>query len=182
MPNSTSELTVDSSSPKVSTLDGSSSISSLLEVVEKVYSLTGASYRSFLDVVSTPDWTPVETGVEVIFGNSGFPISAGQTLYITVLTDSVREAVEIPLPAVTMTELYVSSGGTAPGSGQTYTYTVMKNGVATALSATISGTSTDVQSDTGETVVFSAGDLFALRVVTSASAAQAYHSFGVKIA
>lgn len=181
MPNVASELTVDSSSHKVSTLDATSSAISSLEVTARVYSLTGASYRPFMDVDSTPDWTVVPTGVEVIFGNSGFPVSANKTLYITVMTDSDIEAVQIPLPSVTMTELYVSSGGTPPSSGQTYTYTVMKNGVATALIATISGTSEEAE-DTGETVVFSAGDLFALRVVTSASAAQAYHSFGVKIA
>ncbi len=59
---------------------------------------------------------------------------------------------------------------TAPGSGKSYAYTLMKNGVATALTATVSNTSTTA-SDTSNTVSVSAGDTLTLRCVPSGTPA-----------
>jgi hypothetical protein len=144
--------------------------------------VTGASYFSKIDVINPVDNTvsPIG-GPDVIFGGSGFPITAGQTLYIGTVVDSVEASVRMPMPQVTMTELYVASA-VSPGGGQTFTYTVMKNGVATALTAQISGSGTEA-SDTNpaHSVTFSATDKFSLRVVTSGGSATAYHTYSVKI-
>lgn len=55
---------------------------------------------------------------------------------------------------------------TAPGASKSYAYTVMKNGVATALTCTVSGTSLAAQ-DLSNTVTFAAGDTISLRAAPS---------------
>lgn len=53
---------------------------------------------------------------------------------------------------------------TAPGAGKNFTYTVMVNGVASALTCTIADANTDAE-DTTHTVAIVAGDRIALRSV-----------------
>lgn len=174
-------LTPDSRSTVVST-SGDSFVARLIQTASNALFeelSSRPSYFSRIDATSTPDFTETSQGVEVIFGNSGVPVTAGKTLYIGTILDSSESAVRIPMPAVTITELYVACS-TAPGSNQTFTYTVMKNGVATALSAQISGSGVS-SSDTGESISFSAGDTLSVRVVTSAAAATAYHSYAIKV-
>lgn len=69
--------------------------------------------------------------------------------------------------AATLTGLSVKLE-TAPGGVASRTYTVMKNGVATALTVTITGASTTA-SDTTTQVFFSAGDFISLQASSSGS-------------
>lgn len=69
---------------------------------------------------------------------------------------------------------------TSPGVGQTYTYTVMKNGVATTITCTISGAAATTASDLTHTVTVAAGDTYSVRMVESATAVPSHHKFGLQ--
>jgi len=58
--------------------------------------------------------------------------------------------------------------GAEPGSGNSYAFTIRKNGAATNLSVTISGTDTESTTDTDE-VSFAAGDLISIESVPTSS-------------
>ncbi len=140
-----------------------------------VFSYTGGSYFSRLDTISPVDNTQAPTGgVELIFGNSGFPINAGETLYIGTVVDADWAAAGIPMPAMTLSSIVVACSQ-APGGGQTFDYAVMKNGSATGMTAQISGTGRFAHI-TGA-VAFNYGDSFTLRVIASAGAATCNHSY-----
>lgn len=67
----------------------------------------------------------------------------------------------------------------APGSGRSYQYTLMVNGVATALDTTVNGTSTTA-SDTTHSVNINAGDTLTMRSLPTGTPATASNiSFGV---
>jgi hypothetical protein len=56
----------------------------------------------------------------------------------------------------------------APSSGDSYAFTLRKNGVSTGLDCTITDLGTSC-SDTGATVAYSAGDVMALQVVPTSN-------------
>lgn len=142
---------------------------------------SGMSYYPRIDYINTPDFSeiPSPEGFDVILGTTGFSVAGGDTVYLTTAIDLAYEVVRVRLPACTMSELFVSVTD-APGLGHSFTYHVLKNGSATSLGATISGTSTEA-SITGQTVTFSGGDYFAIRVVTSAGSTTTYHGYSTKI-
>lgn len=74
--------------------------------------------------------------------------------------------------------LYVEATS-APGDGESYVYTVLKNGLATGITVTISGDSETVDSIETD-VSFDAEDTLAVRVVTSSGAAQCDHNATAK--
>lgn len=135
------------------------------------------SFVSRLDFFSTPDFTEPPSGdVDVIFGNSGFPVGGNSTVYIGAVVDTSLSAVEIPLSARTISSLIVACS-VAPGAGS-YTYTVMKNGVATSITCSITGSG--VSSSSSNSVAFSAGDKFCLRLVASGGQTS-HHSYSVEV-
>ena len=133
----------------MSKMSVNSTTPSTLQVLNNTMAHLGVTYYSRMDTISIPDFTipPSPDGADVIFGTSGFQVSANQTVYISTIIDTTYAAVAVPMPAVTMTELYVACS-VAPGSGQSVVYTVLKNGVATNLATTISGSGVSA-SDTG---------------------------------
>jgi hypothetical protein len=64
---------------------------------------------------------------------------------------------------------------TAPGAGQSFTYTVCVNGTPSAMTATISGASSFLAYTSANPVAFSNADAITVRLVTSAGAATANH-------
>lgn len=135
------------------------------------------SFVSRFDFVSTPDFSIIPSGdIDVIFGNSGFPVSASTTVYIGAVVDSASSAVEIPLSARTISSLVVACS-VAPGGGS-YTYTVLKNGTPTSITCSITGSG--VSSSSANSVVFSAGDKFCVKLVTSGGQ-ESYHSYSVEV-
>ena len=115
--------------------------------------------------------------VDLMIGGTQFSVSAGRTLFVGSTADNSEADVAVPVPALTITELYAYASS-APGTGETYTLTVRKNGVDTSLAATISGTSSSANDSAS--ISFSAGDRFSVSVVTSSGAATASISFSVK--
>ena len=73
----------------------------------------------------------------------------------------------------TLKNMYANSSG-APGAGQSFAYTLFKNGAAQTLTCTISDPDT-AANDTTNTVTVASGDRIAIRCVTSATAATKLH-------
>jgi hypothetical protein len=112
----------------------------------------------------------------VIFGadNSAPSTSATNYNHLTAnfpsswnSTQATRTTV-IPV-AVDLSNFYFEID-TQPGVGKSFAFTIMKNGVATALTVTISGTNTSAIDNT-HTVSFAAGDTVALQCVPSTTPA-----------
>jgi hypothetical protein len=81
--------------------------------------------------------------------------------------------------AGTISNLYVSASP-APGTGQSWTIWLEKNGANTALTCGISNTSTTC-SDTVDNVTYAAGDIMALKINGSASPSSSWISFSEKL-
>jgi hypothetical protein len=105
-----------------------------------------------------------------ITGNSNGQVTAGNTVYITqgIADATYADAAGIITDDGSITKLRLAVG-TAPGSGQSLTVTLYKNGAATDLTDTISGTSTTLSAT--DDISFSAGDTWAIQVTASAAAA-----------
>lgn len=120
---------------------------------------------------------------QMIGGNSTNTLAAGATAFIgigSVFTVSEQNA-QIPVPfAATLRNLFVRSAGTA-GVGETYTYTLQVNTVATALTAQIAGGSATTASDTTHSVTVAAGDLIDIKIVTSGGASVTTHNWSMEI-
>lgn len=123
----------------------------------------------------------VGSGAAVWTGHGG-AISSGQTVYLGGNTFNATEATAGPSPlpvAMTVSQLRVV-GSVAPGSGQSFVFTVRKNGSDTAQTATIADTDT-AAADTSNSVSFAAGDRISIKVVASGSAAGSTLSAAVRL-
>lgn len=108
-------------------------------------------------------------------------LAAGSTFYFGPLgpqTTNTLAPWSIAGKTGTITGFQISTTA-FPGSGQTYTYTIFKNGSATAITGTITGGASNTISVTGGSVSVSGYDNFQLRLVTSAGAAATLHSGNV---
>lgn len=178
MGNSSSSMTV--------TQAASNKSSTLLHTSTKMSEISG-SYFGRLDT-ATKVAVVQEGANNLLFGGTGFPVTGGSTVYIGTIVDTTETTARIAVPALNMFELRVSCSA-APGSAKTFTYCVMKNGVAqdgnggtTDLSATITGASdTSGHKTLATSIQFSGGDQFSLRVVATAGATTAYHSYSIKL-
>lgn len=146
-----------------------------------VFRLSGSSYFGRLNFNDPVDNTYVPvTGVDLIFGGTGFEVDGGTDLYVGSIIDTDRDAVAIPLPAISLTNLYVASS-IAPGTGETFTFTVYKGSTPTAMTTQISGSGTSA-SYSASTITFTAGEKFSVRIVTSAGAQTAFLTYSVRLA
>lgn len=91
--------------------------------------------------------------------------------------DTGRRA-KVTTPGV-IKNLYVQLNAVAPGAGKSYTYTIMKNGVATALQVVISDTNTS-GSNTTDSVAVAAGDNISVRITPSGTPAVPWSNWGVE--
>lgn len=111
-------------------------------------------------------------------GGSGTTIAAGSTRYLGS-GDHAEFSGDRPIVigklGVVLT-IYAAASA-APGVGQTFTYALMKNGVATSMTFTISGASATSGQSSSNSVAVAPTDYIELRVITSAGAAVAKHRF-----
>lgn len=77
--------------------------------------------------------------------------------------------IETPLPAGELSDLRVQSDQ-QPGEGQTYTFTVLVNGLATGITCTMSGALEDSCQDEINSVTIATGDQLLVQAVASAGA------------
>ena len=136
------------------------------------------SYQYFLQGVAdpggvTPPPAVVQAGSILPITEAG-GLGPGQTKYTWTWAGSTNEAdlyTSMVLPRdATLRALRVEVN-TPPGAGQSYTFTIRKNGVNTPLTVTIAGTAT-VGADMLHEVPCAAGDRISLQEIASAGAAQ----------
>lgn len=95
--------------------------------------------------------------------------------------NSTESKIYSPMPtAGTFKNLYVSLGS-APGAGTSYTFTLLKNSVATALTTTVSGTGT-TSNDTTDTVTVGAGDTVSIQATPTGTPGSAPCSWALSFA
>ncbi len=108
------------------------------------------------------------TGAILLAGNSGATaLVTNATRYGGFMYNSYNATdanIQTPMPACTVSNLYVTLAS-APGSGS-FTFTVLQNGNATAVTCVIS-TSATTCSDTSHSVSFTAGQLISLQLAPS---------------
>lgn len=100
-------------------------------------------------------------------------IAAGTTAYAMNDISTSEPAIyfRCPYPSCIIKNLEVYFGNGAPGAGQSYTCTLMKNGSPTSVTCTVSGAGVNSNQDITHQASYSQGDQFSIRIVTSAGAA-----------
>lgn len=125
---------------------------------------TGQSYRGRIDFDTPPVFSviPTPTGKELWMGTSGSPVPGAGTFFMgSGAADLDPVEVEMDLSAGSLTDFRVSCAK-PPGVGNTWVFTVMKNGQPTAMSCAVAGTSRKA-AYTAAAVTFAAGDVFTIR-------------------
>ena len=96
--------------------------------------------------------------------NSNFTYYLGT--YLTSSASPTESSVQQVMPvAGTVSNLAISLGS-APGSGNSWTFTIRKNGAATGVTCKVEG-STAKECTSSATVTFAAGDLLSLQATPS---------------
>lgn len=110
------------------------------------------------------------------YGSTG-TVPAGATRYMGAgQVQSGEELTYECIPrASTVKKAFIRVTG-APGASQTFTYTLRKNGVDTAMTGTISGAAAFSVTLTHAGISFAVNDLMAMKVVSSAGAAVVFHT------
>jgi hypothetical protein len=99
--------------------------------------------------------------------------AANSTFYVgsDINTTETFVYFRCPYPAAIIKNLEIYFGNGAPGAGQSYTCTLMKNGVATAVTCTVSGAGSNSAGDITHQASYTLGDQYSVRVVSSVGAA-----------
>lgn len=126
-------------------------------------------------------------GESVIIGScfNNATLAAGQTRYLSPMAASTLDATETNVYCIMPTagvfdNLYVASD-VAPGAGETYSATLVLNGVDQSLVATISNPSTSGTDTNGaHAVAVVAGDKVSIKMVASAGAVSTHICFGAR--
>jgi hypothetical protein len=108
--------------------------------------------------------------------NSISNVTAGSTVYLTPngqMTFAQQNSFICNKPGVVVGFNYFTT--VAPGAGQSFVYTVFKNGVATAMTATSSGAASFSASTSANPFTVAQNDQIDVQLVTSAGAASSIH-------
>jgi hypothetical protein len=118
--------------------------------------------------------------VKPIFGGNGSTAStSNSTQYLSLANISTSEIYFMISPAnYALTGFYVNVN-TAPGAGQTYTFTLRTGGVDSSVTCQISGASALACSDTTHSVSVTASSAIDVKMVSSSSAATTIVSWSV---
>lgn len=108
------------------------------------------------------------------FGSGGI-IPVNSTRYFCMDNAAAENSRQIPIShAGVIRNLYIHATA-APGAAETFVYTIMINGIATAITVTFAGALETEGNDVVNAVAVDAGDLITLRIVTSLNANATYH-------
>jgi len=111
-------------------------------------------------------------------------VTAGATRYLPSIQAFGESGPAESAESVMTTYLFTKAGvirdlvcwcGAVAGAGESFVYTVIKNGVATSITVTISGATERSDEDTTNTVAVDVGDRISVQVVNSAGGASTTH-------
>ena len=117
---------------------------------------------------------------DVLYSGSATTVAAASTAYFTANGINSLEAPAFVPPKTGVIFGYAVEVNSAPGAGQTFTYTPRISYADYGTSTTISGTSTYGVTSTS-VIPFSASNNLSLKIVTSTTAAAALHRAAIKI-
>lgn len=124
---------------------------------------------------SVSDWIPPgwlgRKGV-LRFGGTSSATAASTLYYDGGSFNANEQNSKYPVPFKCVARnLHTSTGtGNDPGVGNTYVYTIRKNGADTSITSTQSGAGSIASSDVSNEVAFAKADLLGMKLVTSAAA------------
>ncbi len=135
------------------------------------------------DAMFTVELESANTTDSIISGGTAATFDDTATDYLNLSEHATPE------PAENATEMLVTRSGTiqnlyiklrgSPGTGKSYAFTVRKNGADTALTATVSDTST-IANDTANSFTVVAGDRLTMKIVPSGTPSTIPGAFGVE--
>jgi parallel beta-helix repeat protein len=115
-----------------------------------------------------------DTSIFSVSGGSAIP--AGQTTFFGAgISNFNQDAVQIISGRQSQLYRIAVYSDNAPGAGESYTYTLYKNGAATATVLTIAGASSFVSEIIQNGMTLLESDSYCLQLVASGAAATAYH-------
>jgi len=129
------------------------------------------------------DYNPANKAI--IGGCAGGQFPPNTTAYLTPIGSSANHG-----PQVRAEQYFPYSGIVSqlrahihqpPGAGETFTLTLMVNGIATALTCQIAGAVATEAADLVNQVAIAAGDYLTLRIVSSLNAAAQYVTWAMQV-
>ena len=148
---------------KVAFSNGSSSLNFVVINNLPIQSVgTNTSSRVALNGTSA---APVASGSTVFLGSAGNYISANANPFVIVKPGIVTG--------------FYTGVSVAPGTGESFTFTVFNNGVATSMTGQISGNASFSVSTSSDAFTVAPNDFVTMRLVTSSGAALSLHFFAI---
>lgn len=145
------------------------------------FARSGETYVPHLDDFNAPSFSPTTTEDDVIAGTTLSevdPTDGAVTVYLGTFEDAADSVVSLPVPAGTVAAIQVRASA-APGAGKSFSYTLMRNGVASSMSVTVSDSSQSGVTSVNP-VSCSVGDRVSLRLVADSGASAAHHRFTLR--
>mgnify|MGYP003658086684 CR=1 FL=1 len=143
--------------------------------------LNGSTGITFPDSTGPFDGADLQSVFQKFFGYGAATGGEGGTVYFgehdATVGSTETTAASLIGRACNATALYASVV-TAPTGSETDAFTLMKNGSATTITCTITGSATTAN-DTAHTVSYAAGDTISLRVVYSSGSPSTWSNNGV---
>ena len=115
-------------------------------------------------------------------GSTPSTVAANTTVYLGAAgaSTTISHSVWVVSRPSLVSRIYAAVQS-APGAGESFTYTLFKNGIATSLTCTISGAAAFSATSNSPPVLVEFGDFLELRLVTSNSAAVTRHRYFVTV-
>ena len=112
----------------------------------------------------------------ILLNGGATGLAANSTWYFAYTANANWNRVEqVVATAMVLRHLWAHCSA-SPGAGETYTYTLMVNNIATALTCQTAGAVARQSQDLVNMVAVVPGDRISIRLVTSINAVVAYHS------
>lgn len=133
-------------------------------------------YDFFYDATTTLTFVNSDT----LFSGTNATIGSARTEYLTPIGNFSTESPAWVMPKKGVIYGMITENGTAPGVGESFTYTIRKDGVGTGTAVTVTGGS--FTGFTKQPEFVAAGDSITVALVTSAAANAGTHRIAIKVA
>lgn len=174
--NGTSLGATTSSTAKVTTLSATAFTASSMTVGGIAFPITNGTNTQFLQTNGSGTSTWASPPSVITGGSVGTTVPQSATSFIWFGESATESNVYSFLPSGTLSKFIVKASSGLP-SGQTAQFTVRKDGVNTAITCTITGTSDNCND--GTHTVASTTNAFSVQVVTSATTGALNYSFSM---